>query len=154
LTVAAEDRVMAAMIQVTEPPTAGIAPAIQLPVEARARREGRVRSARGEAARELDAEVTRLLRVRGGELAEPLLWHRPSHRREVDAIVEQLRPIRSRLALLSSWERESQRGSSLRLAYAIVWLRLAQRRAGEYGPRLRAGARQLATRRRVLTPLG
>jgi hypothetical protein len=87
-----------------------------------------------DAAGELDAEVTRLLRVRGGELAEPFLWQRPSHRREVDAFVAQLAPIRSRLALLSSWQRESHRGSTLRLAYAITWLRLAHRRAGEYGP--------------------
>ena len=90
-------------------------------------------------ARELDAEVARLLRVRGGELAEPLLWQRPSHRRAVEAIVGQLAPIRSRIALLSSWARESSPDSPLRLAYAITWLRLAQRRAGEYGPRRRGG---------------
>ncbi|HJQ50465.1 MAG TPA: hypothetical protein VJ838_08135 [Gaiellaceae bacterium] len=90
-------------------------------------------------ARELDAEVARLLRVRGGELAEPLLWQRPSHREEVEAIVGQLAPIRSRVGLLSSWLRESRSDSPLRLAYAITWLRLAHRRAGEFGPRRRAG---------------
>ena len=90
-----------------------------------------------DAAGELDAEVTRLLRVRRGELAEPLLWQRPSHRREVESYVAQLAPIRSRLALLSSWQREARRGSTLRLAYAISWLRLAQRRAGEFGPHRR-----------------
>jgi hypothetical protein len=89
-------------------------------------------------ARELDAEVASLLRVRGGELAEPRMWQRPSHRRAVSAIVVQLTPIRSRNALLSSWDRESRLDSSIRLAYAITWLRLAQRRAGEYGPRRRA----------------
>ena len=100
-------------------------------------------------ARELDAEVTRLLRVRGGELAEPLLWQRPSHRRQVDAIVAQLAPIRSRLTLLSSWARESRIDSPLRLAYAITWLRLAHRRAADYGPpRRTARSRVLAVARR------
>ena len=103
-------------------------------VPAAVRREGRIAPAPDAAARELDVEVARLLRVRGGELAEPLLWERPSHRAAVEAIVGQLAPIRSRLALLSSWERESRHGSAVRLAYAIVWLRLAQRRAGDYGP--------------------
>jgi hypothetical protein len=39
---------------------------------------GRIRPAApsGDVARELDDEVTRLLRVRSGELAEPLLWQR------------------------------------------------------------------------------
>jgi hypothetical protein len=95
----------------------------------------------GEAARELDVEVTRLLRVRGGELAEPLLWQRPSHRAVVELIVGQLAPIRSRLALLSSWGRESRHGSEVRLAYAIVWLRLAHRSASEYLPRRRQRTR-------------
>ena len=122
---------------------------MNLPVEAPTRREGQAATEPGEAARELDAEVTRLLRVRGGELAEPLLWQRPSHRRETDDIVAHLVPIRSRLALLSSWERESHRSSSVRLAYAIVWLRLAQRRAGEFGPRTGRIART-----RVLTARG
>ena len=129
---------MAAMISATQAPTEGPT-----------RREGPAPTEPGEAARELDAEVTRLLRVRGGELAEPLLWQRPSHRQEVDAIVGQLAPIRSRLALLSSWGRESYRGSAVRLGYAIVWLRLAQRRAGEFGPR--AGR---VARTRVLTARG
>ena len=94
-------------------------------------------AASGEAARELDAEVTRLLRVRGGELAEPLLWQRPGHRREVASYVTQLAPIRSRIALLSSWDREARRDAPLRLAYAIAWLRLSHRLAGDYGPRMR-----------------
>lgn len=85
-------------------------------------------------ARELDVEVARLLRVRGGELAQPLAWLEASHRREVETIVGQLAPIRSRLALLSSWARESHLDSPVRLAYAITWLRLAHRRAAEYGP--------------------
>jgi hypothetical protein len=70
---------------------------------------------------------------------------------EVDEVVAQLAPIRSRIALLSSWERESRRGSAVRLAYAIVWLRLAHRHAGEYGPRARAGA---GAQRLVLTRRG
>lgn len=142
-------RGMVNMIETTEPPTGVIEFAIYAPVRAAARREGQARSAQGESAGELDAEVTRLLRVRGGELAEPLLWKRPSQRREVEAIVAHLTPIRSRIALLSSWERESRRGPALRLAYAIVWLRLAQRRSGEYGPRSRPTAH-----RRVLTAGG
>jgi hypothetical protein len=75
---------------------------------------------------ELDDEVTRLLRVRSGELAEPLLWQRPSHRREVDAVVRQLAPIRTRSSLLSSWQRESRHSAQVRLAYAIAWLELAR----------------------------
>ncbi|HYK94966.1 MAG TPA: hypothetical protein VE011_03740 [Candidatus Dormibacteraeota bacterium] len=105
------------------------------------RREGPIPTASWDAARELDVEVARLLRVRAGELAEPLLWQRPSHRAAVDTIVGQLAPIRSRIALASSWERESRHGSVVRLAYAIVWLRLAQRRAGELGPRSRQRSR-------------
>ena len=122
---------MAPMIHTTEPPTGRIASATNMPAAVPARREGQAASEPGSAARELDTEVARLLRVRGGELAEPLLWQRPSHRREVEDVVAHLAPIRSRLALLSSWERESQRVSPVRLAYAIVWLRLAQRRVGE-----------------------
>jgi cytochrome oxidase assembly protein ShyY1 len=89
---------------------------------------GRTRSSAssGEVARELDAEVARLLRVRSGELAEPLLWRRPSHRREVDAVVRQLGPIRTRASLLSSWQRESRHSAQVRLAYAIAWLALAR----------------------------
>lgn len=133
MTVARHDAGMVNMIETTETPAGAIEFATYAPVVAATRREGHVRPAPGEAAGELDAEVTRLLRVRGGELAEPLLWQRPSHRREVDGIVAQLAPIRSRIALLSSWERESHRGPALRLGYAIVWLRLAARRTGEYG---------------------
>jgi hypothetical protein len=91
-----------------------------------------------DAARELDAEVSRLLRIRGGELAEPLAWQRPSHRRAVDAFLRHLAPIGSRAALVSSWEREAHRGSELRLAYAIAWLMLEQRRASARGRRRRA----------------
>jgi hypothetical protein len=162
LTLAPDDQGVAAMIQATRAPDVGMARATSGSVENASRREGPISMAPGEAARELDAEVARLLRVRGGELAEPSLWARPRHRRDVEAIVADLLPIRSRIALLSSWERESGRGSgrgsgrssALRLAYAIVWLRLAQRRAGECGPhargRVRAGGnpRRLALTRR------
>ncbi len=126
---------MAPMIHTTEPPIGRISRATTFPAAVPARREGAAVSEPGDAARELDAEVARLLRVRDVELAEPLQWQRPGHRREVEVVLGQLAPIRSRLALLSSWERESQRGSVVRLAYAIVWLRLGQRRAGEFGPR-------------------
>jgi hypothetical protein len=128
---------MATMLHTTEPPTGRISRAIAMPAAVPARGEGQAVAEPGSAARELDAEVTRLLRVRGGELAEPLLWQRPSHRREVDEVIAHLQPIRSRIALLSSWTRESQWRSPVRLAYAIAWLRLAGRRAGEYGPRAR-----------------
>jgi len=132
---------MTAMIQATRARTARIPRVTNGSIEIAARREGSTSIAPGEAARELDVEVTRLLRVRRGELAEPLLWQRPSHRAAVEMIVGQLAPIRSRLALLSSWARESRHGSEVRVAYAIVWLRLAQRRAGEYAQhrRQRAG---------------
>ena len=120
------------MIQATGARTARIAPVTNGSVE--------IATVPGDAARELDAEVARLLRVRGGELAEPLLWQRPSHRASVETIVGQLAPIRSRLALFSSWERESRHGSAVLLAYAIVWLRLAQRRAAEFRPRRRKQA--------------
>lgn len=135
--VGGHDSGMVSMIETTEPPTGGIEFTTYAPVVAAARREGQAASEPGSAARELDAEVTRLLRVRGGELAAPLLWRRPSHRREVETIVGQLAPLRSRLGLLSSWDRESRRSPAIRLAYAIVWLRLGQRRASEYGPRRR-----------------
>jgi hypothetical protein len=141
LIVARDAAGMTAMIQATGARTAGIAHVTNGSVEIATRREGPVSMVPGEAARELDVEVARLLRVRGGELAEPLLWQRPSHRAAVETIVGQLAPIRSRITLMSSWERESRHGSAVRLAYAIVWLRLAQRRPGEYGPRSRQRAR-------------
>jgi hypothetical protein len=89
---------------------------------------GRIRpsASSGEVARELDDEVARLLRVRSGELAEPLLWRRLSHRRSVDAVVHQLDPIRTQASLLSSWLRESRHSTEVRLAYAIAWLALAR----------------------------
>jgi len=80
----------------------------------------------GDVKGELDDEVTRLLRVRSGELAEPLLWRKPSVRREVDAVVRQLGPLRTRESLLSSWERESRHSAPVRLAYAIACLALLQ----------------------------
>jgi hypothetical protein len=109
---------------------------IQAPVAPHPTAPARVPDAAGE----LDAEVARLLRVRAGELAEPLLWRRPSHHAEVEAVVAQLAPIRSRLGLLWSYEREAHRDSPLRLGYAIAWLRLAQRRAGEFGGHRRPAA--------------
>jgi hypothetical protein len=87
---------------------------------------GRIRpTASGDVARELDTEVARLLRVRSGELAEPLLWQRPSNRRAVEAVVRQLAPIRTRTALVSSWLREGRHSPEVRLGYAVAWLGLA-----------------------------
>lgn len=97
-----------------------------LPGDAAAGGRARPSASPGEVARELDDEVARLLRVRAGELAEPLLWRRPSHRREVDAVMRQLDPIRTRASLLSSWQRESRRTTEVRLAYAIAWVALAR----------------------------
>ena len=97
-----------------------------LPGDADAGGRARPSASSGDVARELDDEVTRLLRVRSGELAEPLLWRRPSARREVDAVVRQLEPIRTRASLLSSWERESRHSAEVRLAYAIAWIGLAR----------------------------
>jgi hypothetical protein len=116
-----------AMIPGTEAPSARIDLAPQARTERPTRREGRSRAAPGSAARELDAEVTCLLRVRGGELAGPLGWARPSLWRNVNAILAQLEPIRSHAALLSSWEREATRGPDVRLAYATAWLSMDRR---------------------------
>jgi hypothetical protein len=92
--------------------------------------------------RELDLEVARLLRVRSGELAEPLLWRRPSHRLEVDAVVRQLEPIRTRDSLLSSWQRESRHSPHVRLAYAIAWVALARTPPAEATRRARRRVRR------------
>lgn len=116
-----------AMIPSTDAPSAGIDHALQVRLERPIRREGRSEAAPGSAARELDAEVARLLRVRRGELAEPLAWGRPSFSRRVDAVVAQLEPIRSHAALMSSWEREARHGPDVRLAYAISWISLDRR---------------------------
>ena len=84
-------------------------------------------AAPGDSARELDVEVARLLRVRHGELAEPLGWQRPSMRLRVAAILSQLEPIRTHSALRSSWEREASRGPEVRLAYAMAFVSLDRR---------------------------
>ena len=97
-----------------------------LPDDADAAGHARPTASSGDVAGELDTEVARLLRIRSGELAEPLLWQRPSHRREVDMVVRQLGPIRTRDSLLSSWLRESRHSPPVRVAYAIAWLALAR----------------------------
>ena len=89
-------------------PTAAPVVGSLLPDGADAGGRARPSAPSGDVNGELDAEVTRLLRVRSGELAEPLLWRRPSVRREVDAVVRQLSPLRTRESLLSSWQRESR----------------------------------------------
>ncbi|HTK45556.1 MAG TPA: hypothetical protein VL749_09425 [Patescibacteria group bacterium] len=101
-----------------------------LPDDADAGARARPSAPSGDVQGELDDEVARLLRVRSGELAEPVLWRRPSHRREVDAVVHQLGPIRTRASLLSSWERESRHSAPVRLAYAVAWLALARTGTG------------------------
>ena len=111
-------------------PAAAPAAGSLLPDDADAGGRARPSASSGDVARELDDEVTRLLRVRSGELAEPLLWRRPSHVREVDAVVRQLAPIRTRDSLVSSWERESRHSPPVRLAYAIAWLGLARTTPG------------------------
>jgi len=111
-------------------PAAAPAAGSLLPDDADAGGRARPPASSGDIARELDDEVARLLRVRSGELAEPLLWRRPSHRREVDAVVRQLAPIRTRDSLLSSWARESRHSAPVRLAYAVAWLSLARTNPG------------------------
>ena len=96
-------------------------------MEAGAAAQGVRAAVPGDSARELDVEVARLLRVRHGELAEPLGWQRPSMRLRVAAIVSQLEPIRTHGALRSSWEREAARGPDVRLAYAMAFLSLDRR---------------------------
>lgn len=99
-------------------------------------------AAAADAARELDAEVARLLRVRRGELAEPLGWHRPWLRLRSAAILAQLEPIRSRAALESSWSREAAHGPEVRLAYALAALAIDRRTAAARArrrPRVRFG---------------
>jgi hypothetical protein len=129
-----------AMIPTTDALSAGSGRAMPARANGRTRREGPAEAVQGSAARELDAEVTRLLRVRGGELAGPLAWARPSLWRNVHAVLAQLEPIRSRAALLSSWEREAARGPDVRLAYAMAWLsmdrRLSAGRARRRGSRV------------------
>jgi hypothetical protein len=117
-----------------------------LPDDADAGGRARPSASSADVAGELDDEVTRLLRVRSGELAEPLLWRRPSLRREVDAVVRQLEPIRTRDSLLSSWRRESRHSAHVRLAYAIVLVGLARN-----GP---AASTRRARRRPRLVSLG
>jgi hypothetical protein len=77
--------------------------------------------------RELAAEALHLLRIRRGELAEPVAWVHEELRRSVAVISAQLAPIRSRAALESSYAREAGCGEALRLAYANAWLALDRR---------------------------
>jgi hypothetical protein len=125
--------------------TAPVAGSI-LPDDAAARGRSRPSAPSGDIARELDDEVARLLRVRSGELAEPLLWRRPSLRREVDAVVQHLEPIRTRESLRSSWLRESRHSPSIRLAYAIAWLGLARQAPAVAARRARRRPRLAAVR--------
>jgi len=131
--------VIASILSTTAPVVGSL-----LPDDADAGGRARPSAPSGDIARELDAEVARLLRVRSGELAEPLLWRRPSMRREVDAVVRQLEPIRTRDSLLSSWLRESRHAAQVRLAYAIAWLGLARNAPAAATRRARRRPRLLA----------
>ena len=115
-----------ALISSSLPATAPVAGSL-LPDDADAGGRARSSASSGDVTGELDLEVARLLRVRSGELAEPLLWQRPSVRREVDAVVRQLSPLRTRESLLSSWERESRHSAPVRLAYAIACVALLKK---------------------------
>jgi len=114
-----------ALIRSSLPAAAPVAGSL-LPDGADAGGRARPSASSGDVKGELDDEMTRLLRVRAGELAEPLLWRKPSVRREVDAVVRQLGPLRTRESLLSSWERESRHSAPVRLAYAIACVGLLQ----------------------------
>jgi hypothetical protein len=81
----------------------------------------------GSSARELAAEVSRLLRIRRGELAEPPAWALSERRRRIASFIDQLSPIRSRAALQSSFGREASADADVRLAYAVTWLELGRR---------------------------
>jgi len=94
------------------------------------------------ASRELATEAFRLLRVRRGDLAEPVEWTTPDLRSSVQVIASQLTPIHSRAALASSYAREAGRGDAIRLAYALAWLGLERR------------ATSITTRRRRPRPVG
>ena len=69
----------------------------------------------------------------------------PIERREVDAVVAQLDPIRSRSSLLASFSREANHSEPVRTAYAIRWL--------ELGPGIAATGIARSRRRRVMRPL-
>ena len=93
-----------------------------------ARRTGVRATAPGDALASSTLEVARLLRVRHGELAEPLaLATTVASAVRVAAILSQLEPIRTHSALRSSWEREASRGPDVRLAYAMAFLSLDRR---------------------------
>jgi len=66
-------------------------------------------------------------------------------RREIDTVVAQLDPIRSRTSLLASFAREASPSEPVRTAYAIRWL--------ELGPGITATGIARSRRRRVMRPL-
>jgi hypothetical protein len=95
--------------------------------------------------------VARLLRVRHGELAEPLGWKRPSMRLRVAAIVAQLEPIRTHSALRSSFDREAARGPEVRLAYALAFLALDRKASAPRARRRKSRGRVQPDHRARLT---
>jgi hypothetical protein len=64
---------------------------------------------------------------------------------EVDAVVTQLEPIRSRPSLLSSFAREASPSEPVRTAYAIRWV--------ELGSGIAATGISRSRRRRVMRPV-
>jgi len=100
------------------------------------------------ATRELADMASRLLRIRAGELAEPPHWSLPGRRQNVGRIAEQLAPIRSRDALVSSYLREACRDEAVRLGYGLAWLAIARSAAAATTRRrhLRSAARTLRGR--------
>jgi hypothetical protein len=67
------------------------------------------------------------------------------HAIEVNAVVAQLGPIRSRAGLIASFAREASPSEPVRTAYAIRWL--------ELGPGIAATGRARSRGRRVMRPL-
>jgi hypothetical protein len=88
----------------------------------------------------LAVEAARLVRIRKGVSGSTPRWWSGAASRQVALIVEQLRPIRSRAALASSFEREANPSDDIRLAYAVVWLELGRTLSATTTRRRRAAA--------------
>jgi hypothetical protein len=73
---------------------------------------------------ELGATALLVLRARQGLIAIPVVLHEPAARRAVLAVASDLRPIRTRAALLDSYGREAVRSETVRFGYALAWLDL------------------------------
>jgi hypothetical protein len=73
---------------------------------------------------ELGAAALVVLRARQGRIAVPRVLHEPESRRAVLAVAADLRPIRTRAALLESYAREAVHTEPVRFGYALAWLDL------------------------------